>query len=80
MDYKCKVHMNQHFVVSHVSGQNSFTVDITDATHLGKPNQVELRVEDDPRDLEQTRGKQYWVKNPTVSSITEPLVFGRVFG
>ena len=60
VDYECCVWINGKAVMQHTGGQSSFAADITAAVLPDVPNTIEVRAEDDPKDLEQPRGKQFW--------------------
>jgi len=60
VDYACDVWVNGQHVCSHIGGQTSFEADITETVDTDGDNTIELRAEDDYRDLEMPRGKQFW--------------------
>lgn len=60
VDYACDLWVNGIFQCSHIGGQTSFAVDITQALSRDMGNTIELRVTDDYEDLEMPRGKQFW--------------------
>ena len=60
VDYRCWVWVNGKQVKSHTGGQSSFSVDITDMVLFENANRLELKVEDNPKNMEQLRGKQFW--------------------
>ena len=61
VDYRARVWVNGQLVAEHEGGQTPFSADITDALRGDKAEQViVVRAEDDPHDLTQPRGKQYW--------------------
>lgn len=64
VDYRATVWVNGRQVAEHEGGQTPFSAEI--APHLveGETQVVTVRAEDDPRDLEQPRGKQYWEREP----------------
>lgn len=66
VDYRAQVWVNGRQVGSHEGGHTPFAVDITDAVTPGEDNDVVVRVEDDPQDVAQPRGKQDWRENPHV--------------
>ena len=60
VDYRCWLWVNGELVKSHIGGQSSFSIDITDQVRFDGSNRLELKVEDDPKNMEQLRGKQFW--------------------
>lgn len=65
VDYRCSVWLNGGLVGSHEGGQTPFGVDITSAVDGSRGSQsLVVRVEDDPRDVMQPRGKQDWEDDP----------------
>lgn len=65
VDYRAEVWLNGSKVGSHEGGHVGFSLDVTHALVEGNNNLV-LRVEDDPLDVTQPRGKQDWLENPHV--------------
>lgn len=63
VDYQCDVWVNGQYIRSHTGGQTSFAADITDAVDQTGDNTIELKAEDDYRDMEMPRGKQFWELN-----------------
>lgn len=63
VDYQCDVWVNGQYIRSHTGGQTSFAADITDAVDQTGNNTIELKAEDDYRDMEMPRGKQFWELN-----------------
>lgn len=63
VDYQCDVWVNGQYIRSHTGGQTSFEADITDAVDQTGNNTIELKAEDDYRDMEMPRGKQFWELN-----------------
>ena len=63
VDYQCDVWVNGKYIRSHTGGQTSFEADITDAVDQTGDNTIELKAEDDYRDMEMPRGKQFWELN-----------------
>jgi beta-galactosidase/beta-glucuronidase len=65
VDYQALVWVNNRLVAQHEGGNTPFTADITTALDPEKADQViVVRAEDQPTDLTQPRGKQYWEKQP----------------
>ncbi len=65
VDYATRVWCDGHLVAAHEGGQTPFTADVTDALHHESTSHVlVVRVEDDPLDPEQARGKQDWQERP----------------
>ncbi|UVF20466.1 glycoside hydrolase family 2 [Microvirga terrae] len=64
VDYKAAVWVNGRMAVEHVGGQTPFSADITPLLIPGEAQVIVVRAEDEPRDLQQPRGKQYWEKEP----------------
>jgi beta-galactosidase/beta-glucuronidase len=61
VDYRARVWVNGQLVAEHEGGQTPFSADITTALRTDRAEQViVVRAEDDPHDLTQPRGKQYW--------------------
>lgn len=64
VDYRAQVWLAGEYVGGHEGGHTPFSVDLT---RFGDgPLDVVVRVEDDPLDLEQPRGKQDWQPEPHV--------------
>lgn len=66
VDYRAQVWVNGRQVGAHEGGHTPFAVDITDAVIPEGDNDVVVRVEDDPQDVAQPRGKQDWREQPHV--------------
>jgi beta-galactosidase/beta-glucuronidase len=66
VDYRAVVWVNGHRVGSHEGGHTPFAVDITDVVNLDGDSDLVVRVEDDPLDVAQPRGKQDWREHPHV--------------
>lgn len=64
VDYSAHVWVNGQLVAEHTGGHTPFSADITDALHESGEQVVVVRAVDDPRDLEQPRGKQDWQQTP----------------
>lgn len=64
VDYKATVWVNGRMAVEHTGGQTPFSADISSLLVPGEAQVITLRAEDEPRDLQQPRGKQYWEKEP----------------
>ena len=66
VDYRAIVWVNGERVGSHEGGHTPFSFDITDVIQPGGENHLVVRVEDDPLDVSQPRGKQDWREAPHV--------------
>lgn len=67
VDYRARVWVDGSFVGEHEGGQTPFSFDITDVLTPGAAEHtVVVRVEDDPLDAAQPRGKQDWQLEPHV--------------
>jgi beta-galactosidase/beta-glucuronidase len=64
VDYRAAVWVNGRLVAEHEGGHTPFHADVTEALHPGGEQEVVVRAEDPPRDLEQPRGKQDWELRP----------------
>ena len=64
VDHRARVWVNGRLVAVHEGGHTPFTVDVTAALTENGPQVLVVRAEDDPRDLEQPRGKQDWQELP----------------
>src|SRR5215217_5800135 len=64
VDYSATVWLNGRLVDRHVGGHSSFTVDLTYSLSDGDEQVLVVRAEDQPLDLTQPRGKQYWETKP----------------
>lgn len=62
VDYRAWVWINGIFATFHEGGHSPFSVDITNFVKDSN-NQIVLRVEDQPEDIYQPRGKQYWKRD-----------------
>lgn len=63
VDYRCEVWIGGRSVGRHEGGHTPFSFDITTAVAAGERTVV-VRVEDDPTDIAQPRGKQDWLEQP----------------
>lgn len=65
VDYQAHVWVNGKLVAQHQGGHTPFSADITAALRTDNGEQVVVvRAEDQPTDLAQPRGKQYWEAKP----------------
>ncbi|MDP8905119.1 MAG: beta galactosidase jelly roll domain-containing protein [Chloroflexota bacterium] len=64
VDYIAQVWLNGQLVGRHEGGHVSFACDVTDAVADADEQVLVLRAEDQPKDLTQPRGKQYWESKP----------------
>ena len=64
VDYKATVWVNGRLACRHEGGNTPFSADITPLLTREGPQFVTVRAEDDPFDLQQPRGKQYWESKP----------------
>jgi hypothetical protein len=64
VDYAAHVWLNGRLVAQHEGGQSSFSVDLTDALAARDDQVLVVRAEDQPLDLTQPRGKQFWEPRP----------------
>ena len=64
VDYRARVWADGDLVGAHEGGHTPFSVDVT--AFADREFAVTVRVEDDPLDLEQPRGKQDWQPEPHV--------------
>ena len=64
VDYRARVWANDRLVVEHEGGHTPFTADVTAAITGRARLEIVVRVEDDPLDLAQPRGKQDWLEQP----------------
>lgn len=88
VDYSATVWINGRLVGSHEGGHSSFTLDITGQIAGTDEQVLVVRAEDQPKDLSQPRGKQYWETEPEAiwyhrtTGIWQPVwleVVGRTF-
>jgi beta-galactosidase/beta-glucuronidase len=66
VDYRAVVWVNGQRVGSHEGGHTPFSFDVTEALNPEGDNELVVRVEDDPLDVAQPRGKQDWREHPHV--------------
>lgn len=64
VDYKAKVWVNGCLACEHEGGHTPFSAEIGGLLVPGEAQVIVVRAEDDPRDLQQPRGKQYWEEQP----------------
>ncbi|HEU0034966.1 MAG TPA: glycoside hydrolase family 2 TIM barrel-domain containing protein [Kofleriaceae bacterium] len=62
VDYAARVWANGQLVAEHRGGHTPFHADVTDALASRDKLELVVRVEDDPHDLAQPRGKQDWLE------------------
>jgi hypothetical protein len=60
VDYRAQVWVNGSMVASHEGGHTPFSADIASVLVDGPEQVVVVRAEDQPTDLRQPRGKQFW--------------------
>jgi hypothetical protein len=65
VDYRASVWLNGRLVARNEGGHVPFVADITEVLETGEQLLV-VRAEDDPSDLTQPRGKQYWEEKPGI--------------
>ncbi|MCU1431528.1 MAG: putative Glycoside hydrolase family 2 (glycosyl hydrolase family 2) [Actinotalea sp.] len=64
VDYRAHVWVNGHAVAFHEGGNTPFSADISSVLDPAGTQVVVVRVEDNPHDLRQPRGKQDWQREP----------------
>lgn len=64
VDYEATVWVDGRLAGTHIGGQSSFCVDISDCLNEGPKHVVVVRAADDPHDLSVPRGKQDWLRTP----------------
>jgi beta-galactosidase/beta-glucuronidase len=64
VDYEATVWVNGTELCRHEGGYTPFFVEITEALTGDGPQEIVVRAEDDPADLEKPRGKQDWKLDP----------------
>ncbi len=65
VDHRASIWLNGVHLAEHEGSQSRFSCDVTDVARRGV-NVLVVRAVDDPRDLEQPRGKQDWQPDPHV--------------
>ncbi|MDP9096221.1 MAG: glycoside hydrolase family 2 [Pseudomonadota bacterium] len=84
VDYEAQVWVNGQLVGRHEGGHTPFTFDIAAWLSDGTEQTIVVRVRDDPLDLTQPRGKQYWELEPAkiwyhrTTGIWQPVWLERV--
>lgn len=63
VDYECIIYINKCFVTTHIGGNSSFSVDITDYLNFEQEDIV-VYVKDPSENQFIPRGKQYWKEKP----------------
>ena len=66
VDYRATVWVDGVYVGAHEGGHTPFARDIAHALRGNAEHHITVRVEDDPHDIEQPRGKQDWRETPHV--------------
>lgn len=66
VDYRCRVWLDGALIGAHEGGHTPFRIDIAEFVSDGAEHLVVVRVEDDPHDIAQPRGKQDWRTQPHV--------------
>ena len=64
VDYHAKIWLNGVEICVHEGGYTPFSVDVTGVLSVDGMQEVVVRAEDDPLDLEKPRGKQDWKLEP----------------
>lgn len=64
VDYHAQVWVNGRLAVMHSGGHTPFSAEISHLLVPGSAQIITVRAHDDPFDLQQPRGKQYWEKRP----------------
>ncbi len=64
VDYLARVWLNGRLVDRHEGGHTAFTIDLTNALVDSDEQVLVVRAEDQPLDLTQPRGKQFWEEKP----------------
>ncbi|SDD27736.1 glycoside hydrolase family 2 protein [Auraticoccus monumenti] len=60
VDHSCRVWLDGELVAEHRGGMTPVTADLTGVVRPGQQHRLVVRVEDDPTDAAQPRGKQDW--------------------
>lgn len=66
VDYRCRVWLDGALIGAHEGGHTPFRIDIAEFVADGAEHLLVIRVEDDPHDIAQPRGKQDWRAQPHV--------------
>jgi beta-galactosidase/beta-glucuronidase len=64
VDFKARVWVNGRLAAEHEGGNTPFSAEIAHLLVDGETQVITVRAEDDPHDLQQPRGKQYWHEQP----------------
>lgn len=64
VDYRASVWVNGRLAVEHEGGHTPFSAEIAHLLADSETQVIVVRAEDDPHDLQQPRGKQYWEERP----------------
>lgn len=64
VDFKAQVWVNGRLAITHEGGHTPFSTDIGPLLNETGAQVIVVRAEDDPRDLQQPRGKQSWSERP----------------
>jgi beta-galactosidase/beta-glucuronidase len=64
VDYRANVWVNGHLVAQHEGGNTPFWAEVGHLTGDKGALIIVVRAQDDPTDLEQPRGKQFWEEDP----------------
>lgn len=64
VDYRASVWVNGRLAAEHEGGNTPFSAEVSHLLVAGDTQVLVVRAEDDPHDLQQPRGKQYWDENP----------------
>ncbi len=64
VDYKATVWVNGRMACQHEGGHTPFSAEIGHLLVEDETQVLVVRAEDDPKDLQQPRGKQYWEEKP----------------
>lgn len=66
VDYDACVWINGHFVGEHQGGNVPFSFEVAHLLSPAAEQDVVVRAHDNPTDLSQPRGKQYWLEEPGI--------------